>query len=149
MSPKNEIRLVANLLDTIAKQDPKFLEQCRAVRHLVLTDPARATQEYKSLAHSLLTESDECTLYSEQCSTELSSLLVALGNNDIDSTFVELLTGLRNAFLRAAVQPALDRYLAGDENDSASLYGLYSALLKIDQLITVADYLRRMSGRRS
>ncbi len=149
MTKRNELRLVADLMNALGKQDAVFLEHCRTLKHLALVDPPRAINEYHSLAKQLLVESHECTIYSELCKKETAMALRLIQRGVITLELIESLNLLRRSFLDQAVRPALSAYLKGTSNDLKSLQNLYLALFKIDELITIASFILRMSHHSS
>jgi hypothetical protein len=144
MPEPREIERVDSLFSTISDRSKPFLEECSKTKFLAVRNYNRATDEYVRLVRQTLSNKGLGLANGNDCQGCLSNVISSLDSYQLDKGLLDALEDLRSTFLERMLKPAFKQYLQSDSYDKADIEKLYLNALKIDNLIEVIQFLRRI-----
>ncbi len=144
MTPKQEIKRIAQLLHIMKGQCEPFLQECSETKLLAIDNPDRAVKKYLKLASDTLSSN---SLSSDpSCGPILQDVLTALSTGSLNGSLVDSLNRLRRTYLVDVLRPAVQTFLRKGEGTSTQMQKLYDRALKLDSLFHAAVFLSRLSS---
>lgn len=144
MPAGKQIERVGSLFSTLSDKSKPFLEKCSKTKFLAVVDYNRATDECLKLARQTLSTKSLGIAKVNDCQGSLSNAKNALDSYQLDSNFVDALEDLRSTYLESMLKPAFKRYLESETYTKAHIEKLYMNALKIDSLIEVIQFMKRI-----
>ncbi len=141
-----EIDRLSRLLDTISLRSRPFLDQCSDAKMLAISDVNLALERYWNLTKQAF-YSDGVHLPDELSKNSYyQAVKQALGTRVLTASYVDALEKLRSSFLDGVLRPAVGAYLE-NQTHRAELEQLYENALRLDGLLDLANFLRKVSHR--
>jgi hypothetical protein len=144
MPKHKEIERVGSLFNKISDGSRPFLEKCSRTKFLAVDDYPRATEEYVKLAKETLSNKGLGLAEGNDCQGCLSDVRSALDAHSLNADLVGALQDLRSTYLESMLKPAFKRYIQSDSFTKGDIERLYMNALKIDSLIEVIQFMKRL-----
>ncbi|UCE09515.1 MAG: hypothetical protein JSW61_11165 [Candidatus Thorarchaeota archaeon] len=144
MTKGRDMKSVGGLLEKISERNRPFLNRCSETKYLAVSDPARATDEYRDLVRQFLSSKSVEQVKDGSCREEYAEVLSALEAGQLDSHFLASLSSLRGVFLDSVLRPAVREYLEGSSRSTSKVEELYDSAVKISGLIETMKFIRRV-----
>jgi hypothetical protein len=144
MTKRRDMRVVGGLLEKISERNRPFLNRCSETKYLAVSDPARATDEYRELVRQVLSGKSVAQVKDGSCQQECAEVLSALEAGQLDSHLLDSLSSLRGVFLDNVLRPAVREYLEGEGRSTSRVEKLYDSAMKLNGLIETMRFIRRV-----
>lgn len=139
-----EIDRLSRLLDAISLRGRPFLNQCSDAKMLAISDMDLALEHYWNLTKEAL-DSDGVTLPAGLSNNSYyHAVKQAVRTRGLTASYVDALEKLRSIFLDGVLRPAVGAYLE-NRTHRVELEQLYENALKLDGLLDLANFLRKVS----
>ncbi len=148
MPAPREIERVGSLFSTLSDRSKPFLDKCSKTKFLAVSDYNRATDEYVRLARQTLSNKGLGLPNGNDCQGCLSNVITALEAYQLDTDLLHALEDLRSTYLESMLKPAFKQYLQSESYTKADIEQLYMNALKIDSLIEVIQFMKRIEKLR-
>ena len=144
MPEPKEIERVGSLFSSLSNRSKPFLEKCAKTKFLAVSDYNRASDEYVKLVRKTLNNKGLGLAYGNDCQGCLSNVISSLDTFQMDTGLLDALEDLRSTYLESMLKPALKQYLQSESYTRADIEQLYMNALKIDSLIEVMQFMKRI-----
>jgi uncharacterized UBP type Zn finger protein len=144
MPEPKEIEIVSSLFNTISNRRKPFLEECSKTKFLAVSDYNRATDEYIKLVRQTLSNKGLGLTNGNDCQGCISNVISSLESYELDKGLLDALEDLKSTYLERMLKPAFKQYLQNDSYAKADIEKLYMNALKIDSLIEVIQFMKRV-----
>ncbi|MFW9960742.1 MAG: hypothetical protein ACFFDV_06985 [Candidatus Thorarchaeota archaeon] len=148
MPAPREIERVGSLFSTLSDRSKPFLDQCSRTKFLAVSDYNSATEEYVKLVRKTLSNKGLGLPNGNDCQGCLSNVITALDTYQLDTGLLHALEDLRSTYLESILKPAFKQYLQSESYPKVDIEQLYMNALKIDSLIEVMQFLKRIKHLR-
>jgi len=148
MPAPREIERVGSLFSTLSDLSKPFLDKCSKTKFLAVSDYNRATDEYAKLVRQTLSNKGLGLPNGNDCQGCLSNVIRALETYQLDTGLLHALEDLRSTYLESMLKPAFKQYLQSESHIKSNIEQLYMNALKIDSLIEVIQFMKRIERLR-
>jgi len=148
MPAPKEIERVGSLFSTLSDRSKPFLDQCSKTKFLAVSDYNLATEQYVKLVRQTLNNKGLGLPNGNDCQGCLSNVTTALDTYQLDTDLLHALEDLRSTYLERMLKPAFKQYLQSESYPKVDIEQLYMNALKIDSLIEVIQFLKRIKHLR-
>ncbi|TFG07113.1 hypothetical protein EU538_09210 [Candidatus Thorarchaeota archaeon] len=147
MPKPGEMDRLTGLLDAISLRSRPFLVECSEAKMLAISNIDLALERYWNLTRQALDNVD-VSLPEELGSDRYFDIVrQALETGVLSASYVDALEKLRSGFLNVVLRPAVGVYLKKQTEQTSELERLYENALRLDGLLELANFLRRVSKR--
>jgi hypothetical protein len=144
MRKHREIERVGSLFSAISDRSKPFLEKCSKTKFLAVNDYPSAADEYMKLVRETLSNRGLGLADGNDCQGCLSNVRNALDTYQLNADLVDALQDLRSTYLESMLKPAFKEYIQSDTYTKEDIEKLYMNALKIDSLIEVIQFMKRI-----
>jgi len=144
MPISEELERLGNLFKLASERNRPFLEKCSQTKYLAVTDYDKATSATFDLAKQTLQEANSSLTTRDDCKRYLAKLRNAIESGQLNPDLIHTLEKLKTQYLEKVLRPAVRTYLSNDEFKTAQIDALYNDALKIDGLIEVIQFLKKV-----
>jgi len=148
MPAPREIERVGSLFSKLSDRSKPFLDECSRTKYLAVSDYNRAADEYVKLVRQTLSNKGLGLPKENDCQGCLSNVKSALDTYQMETGLLQALEDLRSTYLESMLKPAFKQYLQSDSYSKVDIEQLYMNALKIDSLIEVIQFLKRIKQLR-
>ena len=141
MSDPKELKRIDGLFNLASARSRPFLDQCSETKYLAVRDYKRATDETLKLANQTLKFAD--AKY-PTLTSDLSEIKSAVKAGQLDASFIDALSNLRTKYIEQVLRPAVRTYLKNEELKTSDLDSYYESALRINGLLEVVKFLKRI-----
>jgi hypothetical protein len=144
MRKNKEIERVSSLFNKLSDRSKPFLDKCSRTKFLAVNDYASAADAYMKLVRETLSNKGLGLINQTDCQDCLLSVRNALDTYQLNSDLVNALQDLRLTYLESILKPAFKQYIQSDIYTRKDIENLYMNALKIDSLIDVIQFIKRI-----
>lgn len=144
MPDPRELERLGGLFNLASERNRPFLDRCSETKYLAMNDYSRATNEALKLAKQTLNSTRLDFGSGTSFDGNLTTIRNAVESGQLDGKLVKALTKLRSNYLRYVLRPAVQTYLTNDKLKTSDLETLYESALRIDGLLEVVQFLKRV-----
>jgi len=144
MPAPKELERLGGLFSIASESSRHFLDRCSETKYLAVRNYSKATSITIELARQTLKEANTGLTKHADCKRYLSTLQNAVELGQMDSNVITALENLRSKYLEKVLRPAVRKYLHSDELKPSVIELLYNDALKIDGLLEVVQFLKKI-----
>jgi hypothetical protein len=144
MSQPRNLKRLSGLLESIADQNTSFLRKCSETKILAMSDYSKAIEQYRDLAFQVLSQSSP----GMSSKGHASAATAALESGEIVGEFVDALRKLRSSYYESVLNPAMKRFLIDESQSPSDVSPYYERAVRIDGLLEVVEFLKRIDSTR-
>jgi hypothetical protein len=144
MRKHKEIERVGSLFSAISDRSRPFLEKCSKTKFLAVNDYPSAADECVKLVKETLSNKGLGLADGNDFQGCLSNVRNALDSFQLNADLVDALQDLRSTYLENMLKPAFKEYIQSDTYTKEDIEKLYMNALKIDSLIEVIQFMKRI-----
>ena len=144
MPAPKELERLGNLFNLASEKSRPFLDRCSNTKYLAVKDYSLATTVTLELTKQTLKEANPNLTDHEDCKRYISALRSAVESGQMDSSVVYSLQKLRSKYLEKVLRPAVRTYFRDDKLKAAEIELLYNDALRIEGLLEVVQFLRKV-----
>lgn len=144
MPAPKELERLGGLFNLASDKSRPFLDRCSETKYLAVRDYNRATSVTVELAEQTLREANSGLTSSADCKKYLGTLRSAVESGQLDKSVIRTLEKLRSKYLEKVLSPAVRSYLKNDELKTTEIELLYNDALRIEGLLEVVQFLKKV-----
>ncbi len=144
MPDQKELERLGGLFNLASVQSRPFLDRCSETKYLAVRDFNRARIETLKLTEQTLISTGTAIESSANLKKHLSVIKDAVESGQLDGNLVQALSNLRTSYLEQVLRPAIRKYLTNEDLKTSDLEMLYHNALRIDGLLEVVQFLKRI-----
>ncbi len=144
MPASKEIERLGGLFNLASERNRPFLDRCSETKYLAMSDFSRARDEALKLAQQTLKSTTSYLGSSTNFDGHLTAIRNAVETGQLDGNLVQALSNLRTNYLKYVLRPAVQTYLTNEDLKTSDLEMLYESALRIDGLLEVVQFLKRV-----
>jgi hypothetical protein len=141
MPDPKELKRIDGLFDLASTRSRPFLDQCSETKYLAVRDYDRASVETLKLAKQTLKFAGA---NSPNLTTDFSDIKSAVKTGQLDANLFDALSKLRSKYIEEVLRPAVKTYLSNEDLKTSDLDSYYEIALRIDGLLEVVQFLKRI-----
>ncbi|MGY5875520.1 MAG: hypothetical protein RTU30_07225 [Candidatus Thorarchaeota archaeon] len=146
MPKSKELERLSGLLEKVADHNTHFLQKCSETKILAVSDYTSAIDQYRLLAMQVLDKKGLDISVPQSCGSHIEAAKSALHSDKLGSEFITALRELRSSYFDDILRPAVRRFLAEDGLSISEVKPLYERAVKIDGLLGVVEFFRKVEG---
>jgi len=144
MPAPRELERLGGLFNLASESSRPFLDRCSETKYLAVRDYRKAASVTVELAKQTLMETNSSLTNRADCKRYLTTLQSAVESGLLDISVITALEKLRSKYLEKVLRPAMKTYLDNDELKPTAIELLYNDALKIDGLLEVIQFLKKV-----
>ena len=144
MPAPKELERLGGLFKLASESSRPFLDRCSETKYLAVRNFSEATSITVELARQTLMESNSGLTSRADCKRHLATLQNAVELGQLDTRVITALEKLRSKYLEKVLRPAMRTYLNNDDLKLTAIELLYNDALKIDGLLEVIQFLKKV-----
>ncbi|MBY8997073.1 MAG: hypothetical protein KGD60_05030 [Candidatus Thorarchaeota archaeon] len=144
MPAPKELERLGGLFNLASESSRPFLDRCSETKYLAIRDYSQASSVTVELAKQSLKENFSGLTNHADCKKCLATLQSAVELGQLDTRVITALEKLRSKYLEKVLSPAVRTYLKNDELKTTEIELLYNDALKIDGLLEVIQFLKKV-----
>jgi hypothetical protein len=144
MPAPKELERLGGLFNLASDKSRPFLDRCSETKYLAVSDYNRANSVTVKLAEQTLKEANSGLTSRADCKKYLGILQSAVESGQLDTSVIHALEKLRSKYLEKVLRPAVRSYLKNDELRTAEIEPLYNDALRIEGLLEVVQFLKKV-----
>lgn len=144
MPAPEELERLGGLFKLASESSRPFLDRCSETKYLAVRNFSEATSITVELARQTLMESNSGLTSRADCKRHLATLQNAVELGQLDTRVITALEKLRSKYLEKVLRPAMRTYLNNDDLKLTAIELLYNDALKIDGLLEVIQFLKKV-----
>ena len=144
MPAPKELERLGGLFNLASESSRPFLDRCSETKYLAVRDYSKAASVAVELAKQTLKEANSGLTSHADCKRYLTTLQSAVESGQMDTSVILALEKLRSKYLEKVLRPAMRTYLKNDELKPTAIELLYNDALKIEGLLEVIQFLKKV-----
>jgi hypothetical protein len=144
MPAPKELERLGGLFKLASDKNRPFLSRCAETKYLAVKDYDRATNLTFELARQTLSEANAGLRSHVGSKAYLAIIRSAVESGQLDSDFIGALKKLRAQYLQKVLRPAVKDYLNNNQSKYIEIEKLYNDALRIEGLLEVAQFLKKL-----
>jgi hypothetical protein len=141
MPEPEELKRIDGLFNLASTKSRPFLDQCSETKYLAVRDYSRATDKTLKLAMQTLKYAGA---NSPTLTRDLSEIKAVLKAGQLDANLIDVLSRFRTKYIEQVLRPAVKTYLTNEELKTSDLDLYYESALRIDGLLELVQFLKRI-----
>lgn len=146
MAAPKELERLGGLFKLASDKNRPFLKRCAETKYLAVKDYQGATNRTFKLARQTLSEANAGLTGHVDCKGYLAIIRSAVESGQLNSEFIGALKKLRAQYLQKVLRPAIENYLSSRETEFTEVEMLYNDALRIEGLLEVVQFLKRLEA---
>lgn len=144
MPDQKELEKIGGLFNLASIQNRPFLDKCSETKYLAVRDYDRAADETLKLAKQAIKSTLCIQKNCASLSKDITTIRKAIDLGKIDSDFIDALANFRSGYLEHVLRPVVQTYLSNEEHMTSELEEYYTCALRIEGLLGVVQFLKRV-----
>jgi hypothetical protein len=141
MPDPKELKRIDGLFNLASTRSRPFLDQCSETKYLAVKDYNLATDQTLKLAMQTIKFAG---VNSPSLTRDLSEIGSAVKAGQLDANLIDALSNLRTKYIERVLRPAVKKYLSNEDLKTSDLDSYYESALRIDGLLEVVQFLKRI-----